>query len=385
MTYQLEVNIVYANQGGGLLGHMYVNLNDANGVKLASYGFNPEGGITKWLSPFRPPIPRTAGVLGYISDDSSDIPNQTYRFDINDAQFAHLNTYAENYRNQADAGNIRYNFWYNSCVDFVWSMLKEVGIASTWDAWGADFAPGNNGDEIQSLYEQFFGLSDGVNTFSGYGKPYRIYGGSGDETINGNATGDSYIEGNAGNDTLNGGTGNDVFYGGTGDDAILVGTGTNTIVCGPGAVTVIGGVEVAQAAYLWGQSNALPTGTRAEMGAASDYVDAQGVWHPYVEPNLANPAVAYFSGVQAASATFDAPANYHGSTFNDVAVGAGNNTIFGGTGNSYFFLSNGDNWLDAGGGNLSTGSGQAINLESIKRSKREAANDARYEIERSAA
>ena len=147
------------------------------------------------------------------------------------------------------------------------------------------------------------------------------------------------------------GSGNNTIVGGGGNDAVFAGTGNNTIVCGAGSNVVIGGVTVTEAAYMWNSWNTLPTTTHAEMGGASDLVDSQGVWQPWVVPNLVNPAVVYLGGVLAASDPFSAPANYHGSTFNDVPVGAGNDTIFGGKGNSYYFLSNGDNWLDAGGGN----------------------------------
>ena len=76
--------------------------------------------------------------------------------------------------------------------------------------------------------------------------------------------------------------------------------------------------------------------------------------------------------------------------------GIGNDTIYGGTGDSAYYLSNSDNWLDAGGGNdyihagighntifagkgnciiYGAGGSNFINLESVKRCKREAAND----------
>lgn len=64
------------------------------------------------------------------------------------------------------------------------------------------------------------------------------------------------------------------------------------------------------------------------------------------------------------STPFTAPANYQGSYSNSesssgnnltvtsgVPVGIGNDTIYGGTGNSQYYLSNGNNYLDAGGGN----------------------------------
>ena len=117
------------------------------------------------------------------------------------------------------------------------------------------------------------------------------------------------------------GDGNNTIVGGTGNDLIFTGTGNNTIVCGPGSVTVGGGVEISSAQLDWSAST----------------IDG----YPYT---------TYENHIYGTSAPFTAPNPYYGNYHGSYPVGAGNDTIFGGTGDSVYWLSNGDNWLDAGGG-----------------------------------
>jgi Ca2+-binding RTX toxin-like protein len=159
------------------------------------------------------------------------------------------------------------------------------------------------------------------------------------------------------------GNGNNTIVGGNGNDNVFTGTGQNTIVLGNGNNTVSGGVEV--------------------IGANLNWTTTQSYTLPYLENH---------TGITGASAPFSAPANYAGNYFGSNPVGLGSDTIFGGSGNSIYWLSNGDcgrvaaqqrgthrrtpcgcNWLDAGGGNC-------INLELIKRCRYEAANDAKERV-----
>ena len=119
------------------------------------------------------------------------------------------------------------------------------------------------------------------------------------------------------------GDGSNTIVGGSGNDAIFTGTGNNTIVCGPGAVTIEGGVETGLVSANW-------TVTDCFSNTPSNSTT--------------------FSLVNAASAPFTAPASYYGNYWLNNPLGLGNDTIFGGTGNSVYWLSNGNNWLDAGGG-----------------------------------
>jgi len=183
------------------------------------------------------------------------------------------------------------------------------------------------------------GANDQITTGGGLNS---VNGGNGSNVIVGNGGQDILISGNGNNqiyanaqvdlatalvnqkgatatgqkgDLIAVGDGNNTIVGGSGNDAIFTGTGNNTLVLGPGAVTVLGGVEVGSAQLNWTEVNNV------------------------------------FSPITGASAPFNAPTPYNGSTFNGVPVGMGNDTTFGGTGNSQYWLSNGNNWLDAGGGN----------------------------------
>lgn len=124
---------------------------------------------------------------------------------------------------------------------------------------------------------------------------------------------------------IHAGDGNNTIVGGNGNDNITTGSGNNVIVCGPGQVTVQGGVKIMLV-------NGLET-LKSEQ--------------------------------------FNAPGSYYGSTLAGVPVGVGNSTIYGGTGDSRYYLSNGDNWLKAGGGNVTLLSDTVL----LERIKCEAAND----------
>jgi len=153
------------------------------------------------------------------------------------------------------------------------------------------------------------------------------------------------------------GDGDNTLVGGSGRDAIFTGAGNNTVVMGAGGNIFVGGVQVTGTFYVQAMYDLIPTipaATHLELGASSYIAGTlNGRPYPVANDQLVNPAGNYvnFAWMFAESIPYVAPANYHGSTFNDAPVGLGNNTIFGGTGNDFYLLSNGDNWLDAGGGN----------------------------------
>jgi Ca2+-binding RTX toxin-like protein len=126
------------------------------------------------------------------------------------------------------------------------------------------------------------------------------------------------------------GDGNNTIIGSNGNDDIFTGVGNNTIVCGAGTTFLGSGVEVNSALMNWSQSL------------------VQGVWQ--------------LAGIYGGSAPFTAPTTYNGNVFGGIPVGLGNDTIYGGTGNSVYLLSNGTNWLNAGGGNDLIQAGVGINI-----------------------
>ncbi len=110
-----------------------------------------------------------------------------------------------------------------------------------------------------------------------------LYGGGGDDSIDGKS-GDDYLEGNIGNDTLDGGAGNDKLLGGAGTDTYqftgTIGSDTVTDSDGNGTIvvagtTLTGGVKVALNVWESGDKKVFYTvmgdnlviGQRADAGA----------------------------------------------------------------------------------------------------------------------
>jgi len=75
------------------------------------------------------------------------------------------------------------------------------------------------------------------------------YGGTGDDTINGNSGNDT-IYGGSGNDQLDGGADNDVIYGGSGNDTITGGNNPDTLVGGYGNDSITGNQSADQFTFL---------------------------------------------------------------------------------------------------------------------------------------
>jgi hypothetical protein len=122
-------------------------------------------------------------------------------------------------------------------------------------------------------------------------------------------------------DLLTANHGNNTIVGSSGNDLILVGDGNNLFVAGPGNEDFVGGVTTAvQPASSWQVTSGLVTN------------GVEFVGDPYTVP----------SGV-----------TYEGSTDNVVALGVGNDTIFGGKGSDFIELSNGANDVELGSGNSS--------------------------------
>jgi Ca2+-binding RTX toxin-like protein len=139
------------------------------------------------------------------------------------------------------------------------------------------------------------------------------------------------------------GNGNNTVIGGAGNDFVALGSGANVIVLGPGNATVQGGANLVGA----------DAGAQTFLNA-----DPRVTWtHSVVQYPGELTGIhfqqdgIYPGGYTLASSGFTRPAGYLGSMIGTDAVGLGNDTIFGGTGNAFIDLSNGDNYVDAGSGN----------------------------------
>jgi Ca2+-binding RTX toxin-like protein len=88
----------------------------------------------------------------------------------------------------------------------------------------------------------FFG-SSGSDNIPAINQAQVVYGGAGNDIINGgnSGTGET-IYGGSGNDTINGSNGADTLYGGSGNDIINGGDGKDIIIGGYGADTLTGGL-----------------------------------------------------------------------------------------------------------------------------------------------
>ena len=100
-----------------------------------------------------------------------------------------------------------------------------------------------------------------------------IYGGAGDDTLNGTGVND-IIYGGSGNDTIKGNNGDDTIYGGSGNDTINGNNGNDTIVGGFGADYPTGGNGDDRFVYLSvADSHAGQFDTITDFISGSDRID----------------------------------------------------------------------------------------------------------------
>ena len=100
-----------------------------------------------------------------------------------------------------------------------------------------------------------------------------IYGGAGDDTLNGTGKSD-IIYGGSGNDTIKGNDGDDTIYGGSGSDTINGNNGNDTIIGGFGADHLTGSNGDDRFVYLSvADSNAAQFDTISDFKSGSDRID----------------------------------------------------------------------------------------------------------------
>ena len=279
------------------------------------YSIDPStGGLISYNSSLGAPVYRT-DALGNLINDGTPNPN------FNDVLYGDG---GNDIINGGGGNNVLIGMGGNDTIN----GGSGKNIIVTGDIYANNYVPSNTtltsvGMDPSASYLQNYG-GDGNNVINGGGGQDVIIAGNGNNEIYANtqtdfdtalAQRDAATASGQKGDLIAVGDGNNTIVGGNGNDAIFTGTGNNTIVCGPGSVSLVGGMEINAASLNWTEVN------------------------------------NFFSPVGGGSATFNAPTPYNGSTFNGTPVGAGNDTIYGGTGNSSYWLSNGNNWLDAGGGN----------------------------------
>lgn len=139
----------------------------------------------------------------------------------------------------------------NAAINLNLQAMTVTGGHGTGDVLsGIDGVIGSGFDDTLIGFDQV-GLSGDVYTnlmFGGAGNDYidgragndSLFGGAGNDTVLGGG-GDDTAEGGAGNDSLDGGSGNDLLYSGTGNDSIAGGIGNDTIHAEAGDDTISGG------------------------------------------------------------------------------------------------------------------------------------------------
>ncbi len=218
------------------------------------------------------------------------------------------------------------------------------GLTMTYDtATGSGtITVGTETDTFTSIesFNGFEGTEYNDVIFGGTGGGYSeyFYGGSGNDTISGNA-GTDYIYGGNGNDVLNGGAGNDYLYGGGGNDLLNGDAGDDYFTSDEGNNDTINGgagSDRYHADYSYGSSGLTMTYDTAGSGTITVGTETDTFT-----------SIESFNG-------------FKGTDYNDVIFGGtaveelygreGNDTISGNAGGDYIYGENGNDVLNGGDG-----------------------------------
>ncbi len=152
-------------------------------------------------------------------------------------------------------------------------QVVTITIHGASDADTNDFDSLATGTTVTTEPPFVFG-TPGANSIAGGGNDGQtVYGGAGDDTINGTGKDDTIYAG-SGNDTVKGNGGNDTIYGGSGSDTINGNNGDDTIVGGFGADNLTGSNGNDRFVYLSvADSNATRFDTISDFQSRSDRID----------------------------------------------------------------------------------------------------------------
>jgi VCBS repeat-containing protein len=118
-----------------------------------------------------------------------------------------------------------------------------------------------------------YGTPGGDSIAGGGNDGQIIYGGAGNDTLNGTGKGDN-IYGGSGNDTIKGNDGDDTIYGGSGSDTINANNGNDTIIGGFGSDSLTGSNGDDRFVYLSvADSNAAQFDVISDFRSGSDRID----------------------------------------------------------------------------------------------------------------
>ena len=175
----------------------------------------------------------------------------------------------------------------------------------------------------------------GSDTLDGEGGNDVIYGYGGADTLSG-GVGNDWLIGGSGNDTLNGGTGNDYLYGQGGDDTLNGGAGDDRLYGDNGNDTLNGGAGDDR---LYGGASA--GNDTLNGGSGNDWLYGQG-GNDTLDGGAGDDRLYGGAGAD----------TLNGGSGNDWLYGrGGNDTLDGGAGNDTLYGGGGADTLDGGAGN----------------------------------
>ena len=148
-----------------------------------------------------------------------------------------------------------------------------ITIRGASDADPNDFDHLATGTVVISDPPFVFGTPRGDSIAGGGNDGQIIYGGAGDDTLNGTGKKDN-IYGGSGNDTIKGNDGDDTIYGGSGSDTINANNGNDTIIGGFGSDSLTGSNGDDRFVYLSvADSNAAQFDVISDFRSGSDRID----------------------------------------------------------------------------------------------------------------
>ena len=231
---------------------------------------------------------------------------------------------------------------------------------------GNDTVFGGDGDDVidDAPGQPVLGGVDFID--AGAGNDF-VFDGSGDDTVLGGSGNDTVFGNNAGNDVFDGGIGDDSLFGGLGDDSLIGGAGFDTLEGGAGNDTLFGGDDAdtvfggAGNDIIWGDGGAdsligddgddsfnLGAGFGNDTLRGGEAGETLGDQISTV--TLASNITVSFTGAEAGTIS-DGTSTASFTEIERIALGSGNDTVFGGVGNDVVSAGDGNDSLVGGGGN----------------------------------
>ena len=186
----------------------------------------------------------------------------------------------------------------------------------TGTAAGNDTIFASKGDDTINVgtgTDTVYGLAGDDSIFVGNSAAATVFGGMGNDTLDATgSTGQHFLSGDAGNDTIFTGTGGDTAYGGNGDDSIFSGGGNDALYGQQGNDTIDVATTVGNTSTVFG-------------GQGDDLVTASGAGGHYISGDLGNDVIT-------ATTSTGADSIFGGMGNDTIDSGTAAQTVYGGQG-----------------------------------------------------